>query len=130
MFPGRSNNEMLKLIMHTKGKVKAKLQKQASFAARHFHPQNPNVFLAQEEDPLQKGQYCVKAVPVPQLPTRPVTAMLKSHAHKGEDVKALQMFGDFLDKCLMIDPKKRINAEEALAHPFLNILEDRMKAKA
>lgn len=27
MFPGRSNNEMLKLIMQTKGKIKAKLQK-------------------------------------------------------------------------------------------------------
>jgi len=37
MFPGRSNNEMLKLIMHTKGKIKAKIQKQASFTARHFH---------------------------------------------------------------------------------------------
>lgn len=27
MFPGRSNNEMLKLIMLTKGKIKAKLQR-------------------------------------------------------------------------------------------------------
>ncbi len=55
MFPGRSNNEMLKLIMHTKGKIKAKIQKQASFTARHFHSSNPNIFLAQEEDPLNKG---------------------------------------------------------------------------
>ena len=52
MFPGRSNNEMLKLIMHTKGKIKAKIQRQASFAARHFHLTNPNIFLAQEEDPI------------------------------------------------------------------------------
>ncbi len=27
MFPGRSNNEMLKLIMLSKGKIKAKLQR-------------------------------------------------------------------------------------------------------
>jgi serine/threonine-protein kinase PRP4 len=27
MFPGRSNNEMLKLIMHSKGKIKAKMQR-------------------------------------------------------------------------------------------------------
>lgn len=53
--------------------------------------------------------------------------MLKDAAHKGEDAKALQAFGDFLDKCLMIDPKKRMNADEALTHPFLNILEERMK---
>ena len=38
------------------------------------------------------------------------------------------MFGDFLEKCLTIDPKKRLNAEEAISHPFLNILEERMKA--
>ena len=55
MFPGRSNNEMLKLIMQTKGKVKAKLQKQGSFNARHFHVTNPNIFLSQEEDPINKG---------------------------------------------------------------------------
>ena len=55
MFPGRSNNEMLKLIMLAKGKIKAKLQKQSAFASRHFHATNPNMFLAQEEDPLKKG---------------------------------------------------------------------------
>jgi len=27
MFSGRSNNEMLKLIMHSKGKIKAKMQR-------------------------------------------------------------------------------------------------------
>ena len=53
--------------------------------------------------------------------------MLKSVAHKGEDMKGLQMFTDFLEKCLVIDPKKRMNALEALSHPFLNILLERNK---
>ena len=53
--------------------------------------------------------------------------MLKSVAHKGEDMKGLQMFTDFLEKCLVIDPKKRMNAEEAISHPFLNILLERNK---
>jgi serine/threonine protein kinase len=56
--------------------------------------------------------------------------MLKEAAHKGEDMKALLAFGDFLDKCLMIDPKKRLSADEALNHPFLNLLEERMKQAA
>ena len=53
--------------------------------------------------------------------------MLKAAAHKGEDMKGLQHFTDFLDKCLVIDPKKRMTAEEALAHPFLNLLLERAK---
>jgi serine/threonine protein kinase len=52
--------------------------------------------------------------------------MLKAVAHKGEDAKSLQLFGEFLDKCLTIDPKKRFTADEALAHPFMNILEERI----
>lgn len=36
MFPGRSNNEMLKFIMQTKGKIKAKLQRQAAYLDKHF----------------------------------------------------------------------------------------------
>ena len=55
--------------------------------------------------------------------------MLKAVAHKGEDMKALQHFSDFLEKCLVIDPKKRMTSEEALQHPFLNILIDREKER-
>ena len=38
MFPGRSNNEMLKLIMLTKGKIKTKLLKRSQFVNRYFNP--------------------------------------------------------------------------------------------
>ena len=41
----------------------------------------------------------------------------------------LQLLADFIEKCLIIDPKKRISSEEALAHPFLNILQERLKAQ-
>jgi len=65
-------------------------------------------------------------MPMPQLPVKPIAAMLKAVANKGEDAKSLQLFGEFLDKCLTIDPKKRFTADEALAHPFMNILEERI----
>jgi len=51
--------------------------------------------------------------------------MLKQ-AHQGatstEDQRNLMFLADFLEKCLVIDPKKRITADKALNHPFLNIL--------
>jgi serine/threonine protein kinase len=41
----------------------------------------------------------------------------------------MQMFADFLEKCLMIDPNKRITADDALNHPFLNMLIERQMVK-
>jgi serine/threonine protein kinase len=66
---------------------------------------------------------------MPSQPIRPIPIMLKAAAHKGEDLKALQQFSDFLEKALVIDPKKRMTADEALGHPFLNILLERASAK-
>jgi serine/threonine-protein kinase PRP4 len=48
-----------------------------------------------------------------------------SHSVENEDLKAVALFADFLEKCLVIDPKKRITSDEALQHPFLNMLKDR-----
>jgi serine/threonine protein kinase len=41
------------------------------------------------------------------------------------DAMAITMFSDFLERCTHIDPSKRLRAEEALSHPFLNMLNDR-----
>ena len=56
--------------------------------------------------------------------------MLKSAHQTGgsaDDQKNLLFLADFLEKALVIDPKKRMTADEALNHPFLNILLERMK---
>lgn len=37
---------MLKMIMQSKGKIKAKLLKQGEFVDKHFDPANQNFFLA------------------------------------------------------------------------------------
>ena len=60
MFLGRSNNEMLKLIMSAKGKIKSKLLKRGEYVSKHFNPQNFNMFQQQESDPLNKGQFYIK----------------------------------------------------------------------
>jgi serine/threonine-protein kinase PRP4 len=36
------------------------------------------------------------------------------------DLKELQMFADFLDRCLQTNPEKRMTATEALKHPFIS----------
>jgi serine/threonine protein kinase len=37
------------------------------------------------------------------------------------------MFADFLERCTIVDPQKRMTADEALLHPFLNILRERQQ---
>ena len=36
-----------------------------------------------------------------------------------EEAKIILSFIDLLDKCLMLDPSRRITPKEALAHPFI-----------
>ena len=36
-----------------------------------------------------------------------------------EETKMLTSFIDLLDKCLALDPSRRITPREALAHPFI-----------
>ena len=38
---------------------------------------------------------------------------------KDEENKLLMSFVDLLDKCLVLDPTKRITPKEALIHPFI-----------
>ena len=46
-----------------------------------------------------------------------VTEVLPSKVPDVEARKVLQL-ADFLEKCLMLDPSKRLNPSQALKHPF------------
>ena len=55
MFPGRNNNEMLKLFMKYKGKVNIKMQRKAQYVDSHFNEQGQ--FLSNEIDPVSRQVY-------------------------------------------------------------------------
>ena len=54
-------------------------------------------------------------------PTRDLRARLLSSSSKVSDdeQKLILSFIDLLDKCLMLDPARRITPREALLHPFI-----------
>ncbi len=55
LFPGRSNNEMLKLMMDVGGVFPKKMLRKGAFADRHFDLKDPNcAFYHIEEDPVTK----------------------------------------------------------------------------
>jgi serine/threonine protein kinase len=64
-----------------------------------------------------------------ETPSRPIIKLLnETFGVEKEDARSITLFSDFLEKCLVLDPTKRMKAEEALSHPFLNILKDRQIA--
>ncbi len=118
LFPGRDNNDMMKLIMQVKGKIPQKVIKRGQFSNFYFN--DSAEFLSVEYDPLTKSNY-VKEINVNQYPTKDLLSMLISHSNQKSDEKNLNVFKDFLEKCLHLDANKRLSALDALYHPFLEI---------
>eukprot|EP00879_Flechtneria_rotunda_P014246 GHRR01014883.1.p1 GENE.GHRR01014883.1~~GHRR01014883.1.p1 ORF type:complete len:921 (+),score=358.42 GHRR01014883.1:205-2967(+) len=54
LFPGRTNNEMLKLMMDVKGPFPKKMLKKGIFVEKHFEDDAQMVFSLIEEDPVTK----------------------------------------------------------------------------
>ena len=54
LFPGRTNNEMLKLMMDAKGPFPKKMLKKGEFTPQHFEDDPAMSFCLLEFDPLTK----------------------------------------------------------------------------
>ncbi|KAL2066930.1 hypothetical protein VTL71DRAFT_1354 [Oculimacula yallundae] len=117
LFTGRTNNQMLRSIMECRGKFTTKILKRAQFA--HVHFDEMANFVSVEQDKLT-GKDMVKTLTFAK-PSRDLRTRLMS-ASKGlteVETKDLALFADLLDRCLALNPEKRITPTEALKHPFI-----------
>ncbi|KAI0738089.1 kinase-like protein [Daedaleopsis nitida] len=118
LFPGRTNNHMLLLMMELKGRFNSKMIKRAKFGDMYFD--DLGAFLSVEQDRVT-GLDAVRKVHVTK-PSRDLRQRLMPSSSvklKDEESKLLVSFVDLLDKCLALDPSKRITPKEALVHPFI-----------
>ncbi|KAI1785638.1 kinase-like domain-containing protein [Ganoderma leucocontextum] len=118
LFPGRSNNHMLLLMMELKGRFNQKMIKRAKFGDMYFD--ELGAFLSVEPDRVT-GLDAVRKVHITK-PTRDLRQRVlppNSVKLKDEESKLLLSFVDLLEKCLALDPLKRITPKEALVHPFI-----------
>ncbi len=118
MFNGRSNNEMLKLMMQIRGPMPNKIVKKGQFSSMYFNDNGD--FLSLEIEPSIKKEY-LKEIKMNNFPSKDLMSILKLYS-SNEDSKSLATFKDFLEKCLHLDPKKRISALEGLTHEFIGII--------
>ncbi|RWS05742.1 serine/threonine-protein kinase PRP4-like protein [Dinothrombium tinctorium] len=120
MFPGKSNNQMLKFFMDLKGKFSNKLIRKGAYKDQHFDA-NCN-FLYQEIDKVTEREKVVVMSNI--KATRDLQCELIAGHRLSEDHhrKVIQL-KDLLEKLLMLDPTKRLSINQALGHPFI---QDRM----
>ena len=119
-FTGPSNNQMLKGIMECRGKIPNRMLKKSEYWPQHFEPDG--TFLSQEVDSVTHKDVLRKMNITRTIPAKELKSRLFANA-KGlspADAKELTLFADLLDKCLAVDPARRITPNEALKHGFIN----------
>ncbi|CAN6303811.1 unnamed protein product [Urochloa humidicola] len=113
LFPGKTNNDMLRLQMESKGALPKKMLRKGAFAKEHFD-HDFNYF--HEKDPVTK--MTVKRQPVMNIKRKDVSSIVS--CFPGEDPKMLSNFNDLLKRILVLDPEKRLKVELAFSHPFVS----------
>ncbi|KAF8773215.1 Serine/threonine-protein kinase PRP4 like protein [Argiope bruennichi] len=116
MFPGKSNNQMLKNFMDLKGKFPNKLIKKGAFREQHFN--SSCNFLSHEVDKVTEREKVVVLTNI--NPSRDLQAELVGSQRLPDDqYRKVCQLKDLLEKILMLDPAKRISINQALTHPFI-----------
>jgi len=113
---------MLLLMMELKGRFNSKMIKRAKFGDVYFDEMGGFESVETVVGGGAVGGSTVKKVHISK-PTRDLRARLMPSGMRaggdGEEGKILVHFVDLLDKCLTLDPARRITPREALGHPFV-----------
>ncbi|KAF2145185.1 uncharacterized protein K452DRAFT_284574 [Aplosporella prunicola CBS 121167] len=121
LFTGRDNNQMLRSIQECRGRVSVKLLKKgwAEYVYEHFD-ENLALFRSVEPDKIT-GKDVTRMINIVK-PSRDLkTRLIGSTKGLSEaELKEINLFYDLLDKCLALNPEKRITPTDALKHPFIH----------
>ncbi|KAK5107099.1 hypothetical protein LTR62_001847 [Meristemomyces frigidus] len=122
LFAGADNNQMLRVIQECRGKIPIRMLKQSHPDQRDRHFDVENNFFSQERDKVT-GKLGLRQMNFKSSGEagKDVRSRL-SHNAKGlapAELKEHVAFVDLLDKCLQLDPAKRISPNDALRHGFV-----------
>ncbi|ETN73061.1 kinase domain protein [Necator americanus] len=118
MFPGKSNNHMLKLFTEVKGKYPNKLVRRAQFRDQHFDT-NCNLLYHEVDKVTQRDKVTV-------LSNIRISRNLELELIGEQDldrdgISQVQSFRSLLEQMLVLEPTKRITCGEAIKHPFFSM---------
>jgi serine/threonine-protein kinase PRP4 len=108
LFPGRSNADMLKLMMELKGLCPKGMRTAGRYSYNYFDAFN-----------FYRAGLTVPINEIRKERDLGVKLAASSTGHDaGEDPRVSQL-SDLLERCLALDPSGRMTPREALEHPFL-----------
>ncbi|KAK3679298.1 U4/U6 small nuclear ribonucleoprotein prp4 [Recurvomyces mirabilis] len=122
LFAGADNNQMLRVIQECRGKIPIRMLKQSHADQRDRHFDVENNFFSQERDKIT-GKTVLRQINFKSSGEagKDVRSRL-SHNTKGlgpAELKEHMAFVDLLEKCLQLDPARRISPNDALRHGFV-----------
>jgi len=120
MFPGQTNNHMLKKFMDLKGKIPNKIIRKGQFKDNHFD--SSCCFMYHDIDKVTQREKVV-SMPVVNKSRNLEAELIGGNKLPEDQLRKVTQFRDFLDKIHTLDPAKRISLNECLTHPFI---QDRM----
>ncbi|XP_072929143.1 serine/threonine-protein kinase PRP4 homolog [Hemitrygon akajei] len=116
LFPGKTNNHMLKLMMDLKGKMPNKMIRKGVFKDQHFD-QNLNFMYIEVDKVTEREKVTVMSTI---NSTKDLLADMIGCQRLPEDQrKKVHQLKDLLEQILMLDPAKRVSINQALQHPFI-----------
>lgn len=119
MFKGRTNNDMIKLIIDYRGNFPKRLLNQGVFTKTHFSECLTQFKWTNLQGMLQiiKNFTQSKNIYNSMMDSIKLSEMVYSETEQ----TLIRRLSNLIEKCLIIDPKKRISAKEALEHPFFKL---------
>lgn len=130
LFPGRMNNDMLRLMMLCKGRFSNKMLKahfksyEAMKMEPHFDTSNLSMIdvkFRQYEKDRVTGKVVMKLVDINPNPAVKLSASLLSSKAGSDDRAIVSNLSDLLEKMFNLDPAKRLTIDEAIKHPIFSI---------
>jgi serine/threonine-protein kinase PRP4 len=148
LFDARDNNQMLKMIQECRGKLPIRMLKRGEYVLSHYeHPHDIAYDFISKEFDKTLGKYIHRrmdfknnAMNGKDLKSRLKSAFANPQRKPGEaqdvfetrqveEARDHQLFLDLLDKCLQVDPMKRITPKGALQHGFFTEAAERLANK-
>ncbi|XP_035827930.1 serine/threonine-protein kinase PRP4 homolog isoform X2 [Aplysia californica] len=117
LFPGTSNNDMLKTIMDYKGRIPNKMIRKGMFKEQHFD--SSYNFLHHEMDKVTQREKVTVLTSI--NATKDMLADMVPFGRVPEDqLRKVTQLKDLLEKLLTVDPSKRLGNSQSLTHPFIS----------
>lgn len=117
MFPGKTNNEMLKLMQDLRGKIHNKVVRKGAFKDNHFD-NNMNFLYFEVDKVTEREKTTVLHSINPSIDLLRVLVGKQKNL-SDEQMRKVTQFRDLLDRVIVLDPTKRISLNDALRTPFI-----------